>query len=136
MSVRTPRIVLDTNIVISATLVRGGLEAGIVRHVLAKELQLYASTAILNEYAAVLARPKFQFSRAVGTKILADLRRAAIFVTPSRHLHISPDPDDNMFLECAEAARADFLITGNLRHFPSEWKETRIVSSRQFLALL
>jgi predicted nucleic acid-binding protein len=34
------------------------------------------------------------------------------------------DPDDNQFLECAEAAQADYLVTGNIRHFPEVWKET------------
>ncbi len=36
-------------------------------------------------------------------------------VKPSRSLHVTPDPDDNKFLECADAARADYLVTGNQR---------------------
>jgi uncharacterized protein len=43
------------------------------------------------------------------------------------------DPDDDCFLECAEAAQADFLITGNKRHFPKRWKGTEIVNAREFL---
>ena len=46
---------------------------------------------------------------------------------------ISPDPDDVMFLACAEAAKAHYLITGNIRHFPSRWKYTKIVTPRAFI---
>ena len=46
------------------------------------------------------------------------------------------DPSDNMFLECADEARADYLITGNQRHFPRFWKATKVVSSREFVTLV
>jgi predicted nucleic acid-binding protein len=41
---------------------------------------------------------------------------------------------DNRFLECAESAGADFLVTGNRRHFPKVWKTARIVNAREFLS--
>jgi uncharacterized protein len=56
-------------------------------------------------------------------------------VTPSRHLPVASDPDDNIFIECADAARADYLITGNQRHFPAFWKGTKIITSREFVGL-
>jgi predicted nucleic acid-binding protein len=43
------------------------------------------------------------------------------------------DPDDNVFLECAQAAAAHYLITGNAKHFPAAWGSTQIMSARQFL---
>ena len=45
----------------------------------------------------------------------------------------SSDPGDNQFLECAEAAHANYLVTGNIRHFPDIWKDTRIVTPREFI---
>jgi uncharacterized protein len=45
------------------------------------------------------------------------------------------DPDDDIFLECAEAAGAAFLVTGNLKHFPTEWRQTRIVTAAALLEL-
>jgi predicted nucleic acid-binding protein len=48
-------------------------------------------------------------------------------------LAVSPDERDNRFLECAESAGADFLVTGNRRHFPKVWKTTRIVSTRELV---
>jgi len=54
---------------------------------------------------------------------------------PTRRLDLASDPDDNMFIECADAARADYLITGNLKHFPRFWKNTKIITSREFVSL-
>jgi len=56
-------------------------------------------------------------------------------VTPSRRLEVCTDPDDNVFLECADAARADYLITGNQRHFPRFWKKTKVITTREFISL-
>jgi predicted nucleic acid-binding protein len=49
---------------------------------------------------------------------------------------VAPDPDDNKFLECADAARADYLVTGNPRHFPKFWKKTKVITSREFLSIV
>lgn len=135
MTVRSPHVVLDTNIVVSAVLTRDGLESRILRLALNGELRLYTSLPILEEYVEVLARPKFHLSADGRQRIVEGLKNAAIVVTPRRRLMACSDPGDNMFLECAEMARADYLITGNLRHFPNTWKLTRVVSSRQFLSL-
>lgn len=54
-------------------------------------------------------------------------------IVPAITLAVSPDERDNRFLECAESAGADFLVTGNRRHFPAVWKTTRIVSTRELI---
>jgi predicted nucleic acid-binding protein len=46
---------------------------------------------------------------------------------------VCADPDDDAFLECAQAAQADYLVTGNLKHFPSSWGSTRVVTARWLL---
>jgi predicted nucleic acid-binding protein len=56
-------------------------------------------------------------------------------VEPARRLDVCPDPDDNMFLECADAARAAYLITGNQKHFPRFWKQTKVITPREFISL-
>src|ERR1022692_4724727 len=53
-------------------------------------------------------------------------------VLPPGHRH---NPDDNIFLECADAARADYLIAGNQRHFPKFWKKTKVITSREFISI-
>ena len=51
-------------------------------------------------------------------------------------IEITSDPDDNMFLECADSARADYLVTGNQKHFPKFWKKTKIITPREFIGLV
>lgn len=57
-------------------------------------------------------------------------------VSPIRQIEVTSDPDDNIFLECADTARADYLVTGNVRHFPKFWKRTKIITSREFITLV
>jgi predicted nucleic acid-binding protein len=49
---------------------------------------------------------------------------------------VTKDPDDNKFLECADAGRADYLVTGNQRHFPRFWKNTKVITSREFIGIV
>jgi predicted nucleic acid-binding protein len=63
------------------------------------------------------------------------MRNRCHLVTPSRRLSVASDPDDNKFLECADAGRVDYLITGNQRHFPRVWKKTAVITSREFIDL-
>jgi predicted nucleic acid-binding protein len=44
--------------------------------------------------------------------------------------------DDNVFLECAEAAQADYLVTGNQRHFPERWKKTKVIGARELIEFI
>jgi predicted nucleic acid-binding protein len=64
------------------------------------------------------------------------IRYHAHVLAPSRRLWITSDPDDNIFLECADAARADYLITGNVRHFPRFWKQTKVITPREFISII
>jgi putative PIN family toxin of toxin-antitoxin system len=129
-----PRVVLDTNIVVSAAIKRGGLEDQIVDFVAARELNLYLSRAVLREYETVLARPKFSGIDPIRIRrLLKTLTSEATMVAPARRIRESPDEADNRFLECAEAAEADYFITGNKRHFPKIWKSTRVVNASEFL---
>jgi putative PIN family toxin of toxin-antitoxin system len=131
-----PRVVLDTNVVLSALLRPGGLEDLIFKLTLAGKLQLCISPPILAEYAEVLPRPKFKLPAADVELTLAKIREAAIMLHPTGTLPISSDEADNRFLECAETADADFLVTGNTRHLPRVHKKTRIVTSRKLLDIL
>ena len=55
---------------------------------------------------------------------------------PTSTLTISPHDSDNRFYECAEAAGADYIVTGNTRHFSKPYKNTKIITGRQLLELL
>ena len=53
------------------------------------------------------------------------MRQEGLFVAPTHSVKKSPDEADNRFLECAEAARADYLGTGNIKHFRRQFKTTK-----------
>lgn len=114
---RLTKVVLDTNVVVSAHLKAGGLEAFVLDLALASKLQLYVSPDVLAEYEEVLRRPRFRIESKNVTQSLRLIKKRAKNVKPTLALSVSPDTDDNRFLECAEAANADYLVTGNRRHF-------------------
>ena len=98
-------------------------------------IQVWISQAVLAEYQEVSSRPRIGISPTRAKILLSELESISRFVTPSKVVTSSPDPDDNMFLECAEAAKAHYLVTGNIRHFPERWKYTKRVTPKQFLDL-
>lgn len=130
------RLVLDTNVVVSAALKPDGLPRTVLLLALAKPARLYVSAPILAEYKTVLSRPELQIRKGLRHRFLQLIKSRAHLVKPTRSLAITADPDDNIFLECADSARADYLVTGNQRHFPRFWKQTKIITSHEFLDLV
>lgn len=130
------RLVLDTNVLVSANLNVGGIEAQIVALALNQEIRLCVSGAVLDEYQRVLFYPRLKFVPGEVVRFLLRLGRVSALVEPARTLSVSRDEADNRFLECAEAAAADYLVTGNKRHFPEQWKTTRVVNAREVLGLI
>ena len=126
--------VLDTNILVSALLSPTGNEARVIDLLRRQLISATVSTPILREYEIVLSRSKFRLSPQRLDEFLFPFRHLSAIFEPSRRFSISPDESDNRFLECAEVANADFLITGNLRHFPETHAGTRIVNTRTFLS--
>ena len=111
----------------------GGLPEAVFKLAMGGEIQAYASDFILAEYEEVLRRPRLAIHPDKVTIAVVRIRAAMRMVLPSVRVTAATDPDDNMFLECAEAASAQYLVTGNRRHFPERWKETWIVTPRQFM---
>ncbi len=130
------RLVVETNIVVSAALKPEGLQRTVLLLALTKPAWLYVSVPIVAEYRAVLSRPEFQIRKGLRQRFLQLIEKNARSVAPVRHLQVTRDPDDNIFVECADVAGADYLITGNIRHFPRYWKRTKIITSREFLSLV
>jgi putative PIN family toxin of toxin-antitoxin system len=130
------RLVIDTNIVVSAALKPAGLQRTVLLLDITKPARLYISDTILGEYTEVLSRPELKIRKGLQRQLIDLIMRYSHPVTPSRHLQVAQDTDDNLFLECADAARADYLVTGNQRHFPKFWKQTKVVTSREFLDIV
>lgn len=129
------RLVLDTNVLVSAALKPEGLQRTTLLVATTKPARFYVSAPILEEYAEVLSRPELLIRRGLRLQLLQLIKNRSHIIVPSRRLDVTSDPDDNIFIECADAARADYLITGNQKHFPPFWKSTKIITARDFINL-
>jgi uncharacterized protein len=130
------RLVIDTNVLVSAALKPDGLQRTTLILATTKPARLYVSRTILNEYMDVLSRPELRIRKGLRLQMLQLIRNSGQVVAPAHRLDVCSDPDDNVFLECADKAGADYLITGNSRHFPKFWKKTKIITSREFISLV
>ena len=130
------RLVIDTNIVVSAALKKEGLERTVFLIAVTKPARLYVSPPIIEEYSRVLARANLQIPKGLRQQLLQLIKNRSYVVVPRRSLEAAADPDDNKFLECADAARADYLVTGNTKHFPRFWKKTKAITPREFISLV
>lgn len=110
------RLVLDTNVAISAVL---GSSAPTRLIELAAEgaLDLFSSEALLAEFAEVLHREhvarRLESRRHTASEVLALYEALAERVVPASIPRTSPDPDDDAVLACALAAGADFIVSGD-----------------------
>jgi uncharacterized protein len=133
----TPTGVYDTNVIVSAILKPGSIPASLVGLAMEGEVRLILSPDILEEYREVLRRSKFGFDPSAVDAFLHDLEKTAVMVYPTKRVRRALDEPDNRFLECAKAAKAHYLVTGNKKHFPfSQFKGTKIVSPAEFAARL
>lgn len=130
------RLVLDTNVIVSAALKPEGLQRTVLLLAMTRPPRWYVSAPIFAEYRRVLSRRELKIRKGLQQQFLQHIAGKTHVIFPTRQLRVATDPDDNIFLECADAARADYLVTGNLRHFPRFWKQTKIVSSREFITLV
>ena len=131
-----PLRLVDTNIAVSAALKPDGLQRTVLLLAITKPARLYASDPVIAEYREVLARPELKIRKGLRQQVLQLIKSHSQRVKPTRPLQITRDPDDNIFLECADAARADYLVTGNPRHFPKFWKKTKVITSREFITIV
>ena len=113
----SPRLVLDTNMLVSAFLWRG-LPGRLIELAGEREIQVYTSRALLDELSATLAKKKLaKYVAATGLSVgqmLVAFKRLATAVT-SRQLdeRVSRDVDDDAVLACALAARAELIVSGD-----------------------
>jgi uncharacterized protein len=129
------RAVVDTNVLVSALISPTGNEALILLAVRQGLVKPSFSEEILQEYAEVLARPKFAFPRDEIEALIAMLQSQGEEVyDPEPLASAFPDPEDEKFLACAKAAGVDFIVTGNKRHFPQRaCGAIRVVNAAELL---
>jgi uncharacterized protein len=126
------RVVLDTNILISACWKPGGNES---RAVALANVTFCISEQIEAEYREVAQRKKFAKHRECLEALITSITKDAKRVQPLQTCNACSDPDDNQLLDCALAAKADYVVTGNLKHFPPEWQGIQVINARRLLEL-
>lgn len=109
---RKPRIVFDTNILISIFVFPGGTLQEIFERIIRKDYILGISQEIIREFENVLKK-KFSLSADKITATTEFLRRNSMLVKPQSRLNIIKDESDNRILECAAAFHADYIISGD-----------------------
>ncbi len=131
------RVVLDTNILVSGLLSETGPPGALVALLSENVFVACFDERILAEYREVLRRPHLVIAPAKVEQLLTDFEKEGVFIV-GRPLPVRlPDPDDEPFLEVAVAAEAEYLVTGNLRHFPARLRQgVAVVSPRAFLDAL
>jgi putative PIN family toxin of toxin-antitoxin system len=126
------KIVLDTNVIVSALLCPQSIPTKILGLVLNGTIGIVYDNNVLAEYIDVLNRDKFKINKET-IKVVLD------YITTDGEYMISipqnlkfADEDDKIFYDLYKSDEIDFLITGNIKHFP---KEKNIITPREFIEI-
>ncbi len=128
------KVVLDTNIIISA-IIFGGKPRIILEGAIKGKFRLCISGDIINELNRILKRPKFDFPLEIIQLITNELLLISDLIVPSVKITvIESDPADNMILECAKEANADYIVTDDTHLLKiGSFKNIKIVTPSQFI---
>ena len=126
------KIVLDTNVLVSGLINPDGTPAEILNLILLQKIILLFDNRIINEYNNVLKREKFQFSDDLIIPLMDFIKNEGVYVNSEPVKKVFTDPDDKKFYEVFINGNADYLVTGNINHFP---KENKIVLPLVFIKL-
>ncbi|HTC89376.1 MAG TPA: putative toxin-antitoxin system toxin component, PIN family [Bryobacteraceae bacterium] len=113
-----------------------GIAAQVFVLALGGSIQLSVSGEVYAEYEEVISRPRLQRDHETIESTLRAIREQAFWVKATETVRACSDPDDDIFLECAQASQAAYIVTGNLKHFPEAWEGTRIVTARRLLQVI
>ena len=131
------RVVLDTNVLVSAVITPTGPNAQILELIIAERIRPYMTEAVLTEYNQVF---KYERLKHLDRRLLARLWRllksSGVMVKSGGRLRISGHEEDNRIYECAVAAKAQYIVTENAKHFRHPYKMTKVVTARQLLNVL
>jgi len=130
------KVVLDTNVIVSAVVTAQGICAQILDMLTDGVFGMYVDDRILAEYDSVLRRPRLHLAPDDAAELMEWIRSVAEPVGAVPLPAKLPDPGDMPFLEVAASAGA-ILITGNARHYPKRSRAgVTVLSPREFLELL
>ncbi|MBI5400333.1 putative toxin-antitoxin system toxin component, PIN family [Candidatus Saganbacteria bacterium] len=132
------KIVLDTNILVSIFIKRSEAKQKIIDALKRHDFQLVISEAILAEIIAVLQRPNIRKLTKMTKREILELGKLlleeSLKVLPSTKSAVCRDLDDNKFIDCAVAAKADYIVSGDNDLLElSSYQGIKIITLRAFL---
>ncbi len=136
------RVVLDTNIIVSATILRRGHSAQVLDLWREEKIELAVSLPILEEMRKVLKRARIIKQQSMAQQdvkaLIEGFRESGILTSGRLDLEVvREDPEDDKFIICAVEARADYIVSGDTHLLKlKEYQGIRIVPPREFLRLM
>ena len=136
------KIVLDTNVFVSALINPRGKPAQILNYVFESKVRLFTSPSIIEELERVLSYPKLVKRHGLEKqelkKFVSDLLSILSLVEGKKAIElIAEDPADNNYLSCALDAKADFIVSGDIHLLNlREYEGIQIITPSQFLEML
>ena len=134
------RVILDTNVLVSALLNPGGVPARLLDAWFEGRYELLTSELPLEELRLVTRHPRVRryIEPAIAGALVNDLRHFAERLTELPNVEASDDSADNFLLAMAEAGRAHYLVTGDKRDVLALKRHgpTRIVTAKRLLEIV
>lgn len=133
------RLVLDTNVLLSALLSTNSPPAQILALWRSRKFDLLTTDAQIDELSRVTRYPKIRarLAPALSGRLVNRLRDLAVLVQKLPKIDVSLDPDDNYLLALAQAGQAQFLVTGDKPLLAMKrYKSTLIITPSVLLAIL
>jgi len=131
------RVVLDTSVLVSAVITPTGPNAQVFDLITAGKIRPFLTEAVLEEYYRV-----FDYERLVHldrrriSRLRGLLESVGVKVKSRGRLKVSGHDEDNRIYECALAAKAEYIVTENTKHFKRPYKLTKILTARQLIRLI
>lgn len=136
------RVVLDTNVIVSAHIYPENVPGAILERWSADAFELIVSTSLLDEYRRVMGYERIQPLHGLTNeeidRSIDRLKEGGTSVIPGpRKNVVAADPDDGIFVACAVAGQADYIVSGD-RHLLDlgQHEGIRIIRPAIFLTLL
>ncbi len=134
------RVVLDTNILISALIRPKSVARQIYEGARSGRIALVTCDAQLDEFRRVTRYPKVQryIRPAEAGTMLNELRELAVYIEVNERVDVSPDPADNFLFAMAQASQAEYLVTGDKEDVLALGRhgKTQIVTVRKLIEIL
>jgi putative PIN family toxin of toxin-antitoxin system len=126
------KIVLDTNIIVSAFLNPKGVPGEIVSLLLSRKITICYDNRIFSEYTEVLKKSKFNFDTILVDSFLEFIKENGEYIIAEPKNIKFDDEDDKVFYEVYKSCDANCIVTGNKKHFP---EENNIITPREYIEL-